>query len=45
MIDLVVMKMTSETRTTLTLLSAGLIAAMLVLGADMSWADVARVLF
>lgn len=43
--DLVAMKMTSETRTTLTLLSAGLIAAMLVLGADMSWADVAKVLF
>ncbi len=43
--DLVVVKMTSETRTTLTLLSAGLIAAMLVLGADMSWADVAKVLF
>jgi hypothetical protein len=42
---LVVVKMTSETSTTLTLLSAGLIAAMLVLGADMSWADVAKVLF
>lgn len=37
--------MTSETRTTLTFLGAGLIAAAMVLGADMSWADVIEVLF
>jgi len=36
---------TSETKTTLTLLGAGLIAAMLVLSADMRWADVFTVLF
>ena len=37
--------MTSETRTTLTFLGAGLIAATMALGADMSWADIIRVLF
>lgn len=37
--------MTSETGTTLLLLGAGLIAAILVLCADTSWADVAEALF
>lgn len=37
--------MTSETRTTLTFLGAGLIAAVMVLSADMSWADVIKALF
>ncbi|MDR6430703.1 hypothetical protein J2782_000408 [Brucella pseudogrignonensis] len=36
---------TSETKTTLTLLGAGLIAAMLVLSADMRWAEVFAALF
>lgn len=39
------MMMTSETRTTLTFLGAGLLAAAMVLGADLSWADVAKTLF
>jgi hypothetical protein len=37
--------MTSETRTTLTFLGAGLIAAAMALSADMSWADLIKVLF
>ncbi|CAB4325188.1 Hypothetical protein BIBO2_0053 [Brucella sp. BO2] len=37
--------MTSETRTTLTFFGAGLVAAALVLGADLSWHDVIRTLF
>ncbi len=37
--------MTSETRTTLTFLGAGLIATALVLSADLNWAEVIRALF
>ncbi|MGU3400741.1 hypothetical protein ACLBWS_13500 [Brucellaceae bacterium D45D] len=37
--------MTSETRTTLTFLSAGLVATAMVLGADMNWADLIRAFF
>lgn len=37
--------MTSETRTTLTFLGAGLVAAAMALDADMSWADVIKALF
>ena len=37
--------MTSETRTTLTFLGAGLFAAALVLGADLSWTDMVKTFF
>jgi hypothetical protein len=37
--------MTSETRTTLTFLGAGFVAAAMALGADLSWADVIKALF
>lgn len=37
--------MTGETRTTLTFLGAGLLAAALALGADLSFADILQTLF